>query len=122
RGAGAEERPAPAALHPDVVVDERHQADEETGREQEGKPREASVTAALERILDRSDRLAHHVPEEKDEDSGRHGGEERLRRWADVLHPAEREADEDGHAGDRAEAERLKGAHCKGHLTGYDQR
>src|SRR5207249_3609857 len=50
---GAEERATAPALHPDVVVDEGHQADEEAGDEQEGEPGEAAVVAGFERGLDR---------------------------------------------------------------------
>src|SRR5207247_7050385 len=70
-GARAEEGAPAAALHPDVVIDEAHQADKETGGEQEHKPGEAAVTAVLERSLDRAHRLREDIPEEEDKESGR---------------------------------------------------
>src|SRR5439155_15812426 len=113
RGARAEEGTPAAALHPEVVVDEAHQAWEEAGGEKERQPREAAVAAVRQRVLHRPDGLAEDVPQQEDQDSRRGRGEEGLRRRLDALHPSDRQPEKDRAARDRAEAERLQSAHVR---------
>src|SRR5436309_1110072 len=63
--------------------------------------------------LDRVDGLAEDGQEQEDENPCRRRGEERFRRRLYALHAADRQAEEDRHAGDRAEPEGLGGAHVR---------
>ena len=113
RRARAQEALPPEPLHPAVVPDEAQKACPEADSEQGRKPREPAGVAVVERGLNRIDRRREHVPEEEEEDAGRGRPEERLRGRGDVAHPRERQTEEDGEAGNRAEREDLGGAHVR---------
>ena len=106
--------------HPAVVVDEAHQADGEARRRGgSAKPSERRHSMVGRRSSTGSTAVGDDVEEEEDQDAGRDGGEERLRRArVDALHAADRKADEDR---ERRRSRRAAGSApvpmCKAHLT-----
>ena len=76
RGAGPQHRPSLPRLDPGVVVDKAHEADDEAGKSDRRDPGEAAPGVRVQRTFDRVDRLAEHVPEEKEQDSRRGRREE----------------------------------------------
>src|SRR5258706_15705900 len=66
----------------------------------------------VQRRFDRVDCPCEHVPEQEDEDSGRERRERGTGRGSD-LEPADRHAEEDRRAGDRAEDEDVRCAHVR---------
>ena len=114
--AGAQHGAFAAALEPRVAVREREQADAEADGEQRREPDETAVVPCSQCSLDRLDRGGEDVPQQEDQDPGRHGAEERPRALRERLHAPDREADEDREAGDSAEDEDLSLAHA-GHHT-----
>src|SRR2546427_7572957 len=109
------QRRAGAPREPEVVVHEAHQTDRQRHRKDKREPTEMQPCAAalrsLERYLDRLDALGENVPEKEEEDSRRPGIQQRAHPGRRVTHAPERESEENGEAGDRAERQDLAHRH-----------
>ena len=106
-------RPVP---HPAVVVDEAHQADDQSAGQQRGEADELAPRAAvrhrlLERLLDRADAVGEDVVEQEHEDPRGEAAQRRPQPGVGALDAAQREPQEDCEACDCAEDEDLGRAH-----------
>jgi hypothetical protein len=66
------------------------------------------VGGTLERILNRADAVGEHVPEQEEQDAGRHRAQDGLDAGVGAADAAERQAQEDRQTGERAEDEQLR--------------
>src|SRR6266540_1152551 len=112
-GAGTEQRLPALPGHPAVVVDEAHQAGDGAAPEQEAEPEQVTPFVFLGRLLHGLPAVGYDVEEEKEEDPCGKGHEDGLEPDVCVPVAAERQAEEDRHAGDPAEEKGLAAAHVR---------
>src|SRR6266511_1957401 len=112
-GAGTEQRLPALPGHPAVVVDEAHQAGDGAAPEQEAEPEQVTPFVFLGRLVHGLPAVGDDVEEEKEEDPCGKGHEDGLEPDVCVPVAAERQAEEDRHAGDPAEEKGLAAAHVR---------
>jgi hypothetical protein len=103
-------------LHPPLVVDEAHQAGDQTAGEQgcvahELAPRALALDSLLERLLDGGDPVDEDVPEQEKQNAAGERAQTGSQPRVGALDTPERQAQKDRESGYRAESEGLSRRH-----------